>query len=120
MADGQNLATYSFLPWLRQGIAAKIQEIDLFEAATPPVERASLDVTATVVVDDEPGETVARVVQIAGPGDVIGINPRAVVRTEPLEHITNFEPNFLPFIEFYDEDFPWRYTPASAAEGSRL
>ena len=24
----------------------------------------------------------------------------------------NFEPNYLAFIEFYDEDFPWRYTPA--------
>ena len=27
--------------------------------------------------------------------------------------ITNFEPNYLAFIEFYDEDFPWRYTPAA-------
>ena len=27
--------------------------------------------------------------------------------------MTNFEPNYLPYIEFYDEDFPWRYTPAA-------
>src|SRR5207237_730661 len=26
--------------------------------------------------------------------------------------------NYLPFVEFYDEDFPWRYTPA-APDGSR-
>ena len=25
--------------------------------------------------------------------------------------MTNFEPNYLAAIEFYDEDFPWRYTP---------
>ena len=37
-----------------------------------------------------------------------------VVRTEPLNRITNFEPNYLAFIEFYDEDFLWRYTPARA------
>src|SRR5437762_9254113 len=42
-----------------------------------------------------------------------------VVRTEPLNRITNFEPNYLPFIEFYDEDFLWRYTPARA-NGQRL
>ena len=28
--------------------------------------------------------------------------------------MTNFEPNYLAFIEFYDEDFLWRYTPARA------
>ena len=38
-----------------------------------------------------------------------------VVRTEPLNWITDFEPNYLPFVEFYDEDFAWRYTPAKAA-----
>ena len=35
-----------------------------------------------------------------------------VVRTEPRNWVTDFEPNFLAFVEFYDEDFPWRYTPA--------
>ncbi|MCP4998659.1 MAG: hypothetical protein GY933_07815, partial [Hyphomicrobiales bacterium] len=25
--------------------------------------------------------------------------------------ITDFEPNFLSYVEFYEEDFPWRYTP---------
>ena len=41
------------------------------------------------------------------------------MRTEPRDWITNFEPNYLPQIEFYDEDFPWRYTPA-APSGSGL
>ena len=27
--------------------------------------------------------------------------------------ITNFEPNYLAAIDFYDEDFPWRYTPVA-------
>ena len=35
-----------------------------------------------------------------------------VVRTEPRNWISNFEPNYLAFVEFYDEDFLWRYTPA--------
>ena len=42
-----------------------------------------------------------------------------IVRTEPLNWITNFEPNYLAFLEFYDEDFAWRYTPA-APNGVKL
>src|SRR5690554_5156289 len=33
--------------------------------------------------------------------------------------MTNFESNYMPYIEFYDEDFPWRYSP-SAVENDRL
>ena len=47
-----------------------------------------------------------------GPGDVLGINPNTIVRTEPRNWVTDFEPNYLAFIEFYEEDFVWRYTPA--------
>ncbi len=38
---------------------------------------------------------------------------------EPRHWITNFETNYLPFVEFYEEDFPWRYTPASHSDGGR-
>jgi hypothetical protein len=41
----------------------------------------------------------------------VGIDTRAVVRTDPRNWITNFDPNYLVTIEFYDEDFPWRYSP---------
>ena len=34
--------------------------------------------------------------------DIIGIDPRAVVRTEPRDWITNFESNYLPAIDFYE------------------
>jgi hypothetical protein len=54
-------------------------------------------------------------VRLYGPGDVLGIDPRAVVKTEPRHWITNYEPNNLAHVEFYDEDFPWRYTPARAS-----
>ena len=51
--------------------------------------------------------------ELIGPGDVLGINPQEIIRTEPRGWVTDFEPNFLAFVEFYDEDFPWRYTPAA-------
>ncbi len=63
----------------------------------------------------------SRDVQLYGPGDVVGIEARAIIRTEPRDWITNFEPNYLAAVEFYDEDLPWRYTPTPPdAAGRRL
>ncbi len=107
------IATYSFLPWLRQGIANQIQ-------AGPSNVRAKVKVKLEIAgtgIDADDLATVERDVSLYGPGDIVGIDAKAIVRTEPRHWITNFEPNYLPFIEFYDEDFPWRYTPAAADPG---
>lgn len=110
----QPVATYSFLPWLRQGIANKIAADD-HDASVKL--RASIDVELTLKGDgldgNERSESIPRKVQLYGPGDIIGIESRAIVKTEPRNWITNFEPNYMPHVEFYDEDFPWRYTPAA-------
>jgi hypothetical protein len=62
-------------------------------------------------------------VQLYGPGDIVAFEQHAVVseilRTDPRPWVTNYESNYLPAIDFYDEDFPWRYTPA-APDGSGL
>jgi hypothetical protein len=109
------LGTHSFLPWLRQGIANEIQSPDF---DTSVRVRASVEVNLAVTGEAVGGGTVqttpvTRSVELFGPGDIVGIDRRAIVRTEPRDWITNFEPNYLAHIEFYDEDFPWRYTPAA-------
>src|SRR6266404_9863514 len=108
------LGTYSFLPWLRRGLANQIQSAD-FDASV--MVRANVNVQLNLS-GEQPGggmltQTVNRAVALFGPGDIQGIERRAIVRVEPRDWITNFEPNYLPLIEFYDEDFPWRYTPAA-------
>lgn len=114
------IGTYTFLPWLRQGIANNIQSADLDASVKT---RASVAVSLNIKGSGGEGGDVAapvnKNVALYGPGDIIGIESRAVIKTEPLNWITNFEPNYLCHIEFYDEDFPWRYTPAAPA-GSRL
>jgi hypothetical protein len=50
-------------------------------------------------------------ISLYGPGDIVGIDARAIIRTEPRAGVTNFESNYLAAVDFYDEDFPWRYTP---------
>ena len=108
------IGTYSFLPWLRQGIANKISNGDMDPSV---VVRASVDITLEVTgsgLSDEPlVETVPKKVALYGPGDIIGVESRAIIKNEPRNWITNFEPNYLPYIDFYDEDLPWRYTPAA-------
>lgn len=109
------LGMYSFLPWLRQGLANQIASVD---------GDNTVRVRAQVNVGLElRGERVAgggtenlpvnRSVALFGPSDIVGIEQRAISRIEPKNWIANFEPNYLAHIEFYDEDFPWRYTPAA-------
>ena len=115
------VATYSFLPWLRQGIANTIASAD----GDPAVKtRASVHVELQLSGDAVGGgpaltQPLARDIALYGPGDIVGIDARAVVRTEPRHLVRNFESNYLPAVDFYDEDFPWRYTPA-APDASRL
>jgi hypothetical protein len=109
-----DLGTYSFLPWLRQGLANQIQSPD-FDATVRV--RASVTVQLELRGQQVAGGTatvpVNRQVALFSPGDIVGIDRRAIVRVEPRHWITNFEPNYLAHVEFYDEDFPWRYTPAA-------
>jgi hypothetical protein len=115
IADPEDLlGTYAFLPWLRQGMATAI--------AAPPATgiRASIhvevDITGTPVNGGAPlTQSAAQDIALYGPGDILGIDARAVIRTEPRAGVSNFESNYLAAIDFYDEDYPWRYTPAPAA-----
>jgi hypothetical protein len=101
---------YSFLPWLRTGLTTQIT-VDPGTAAraTIPVQ---LRITGEAVAGGPLTQDLTQPVQLYGPGDVVGIDPRAISRTEPRPFLTNVEPNYLAHIEFYDEDFPWRYSPA--------
>jgi hypothetical protein len=113
------LGRYHFLSWARRGIGASVNNPD---AGSLP-SRASLSVQLSVAVQQgsssntvQPG---ALPVQMFGPGDVIGLDPRHVVRTEPRNFTVNFEPNYLCGIEFDTPDLPWLFTPA-AANNDRL
>jgi hypothetical protein len=107
---------YGFLPWLRNGIANTITAADLdatvkTRASVHVALRLSADpVTAGAQITQDIGQDIA----LYGPGDIVSVDSRAIVRTEPANWNTNFESNYLAAIDFYDEDFPWRYTPAAA------
>lgn len=99
-----NNASLTFLPWLRVGLNA-------MRSAGQVDNRRSVNLDVTVV--DENGVNqhyYPKKLVLKGPGDIVGFSPRMVGRTEPKDGETEFEPNYLPFVEFVDPDFPWRYS----------
>jgi hypothetical protein len=108
-----DLPKYHFMPWARRGLAAVIQEPD--KGADLPA-RAPVSVAITVTNVDPASVNL----ELYGPGDIIGVDPRLIVRKEPHPNITDFEPNYLAAIEFDLPDFPWMFTPARAGGQDRL
>ncbi len=102
------LARYSFLAWLRRGAANAV--------IAPATAKSRAEIKVSLALSDgaATGAPIEKTFKLQGPGDVVGISQDLVVRTEPRHWVTDFEPNYLPFIEFYDEDFCWRHTPAPA------
>ncbi|WP_028926215.1 hypothetical protein [Pseudonocardia acaciae] len=105
---------YAFLPYLRTGLSTRITADPTGQGTT----RATIPIKLLLTGDPLTGPTpitqdVTQPLQLYGPGDVIGVDPRAISRTEPRPWTTNVEPNYLAHIEFYEEDFAWRYSPSA-------
>lgn len=105
------VARYTFTSWLRKGIGNRITEVDDLGTGSATAVKERARVPIDVMVNSQP---VHKEFALLGPGDITGLIVPLIVRTEPLPNITDFEPNYLAFIEFYDEDLLWCYTPARA------
>ena len=90
-----------FLPHVREGIA--------------PTSSAGAHAQASVGVRlESPGRQardVSRVMTLLGPGDVVAIERRQVLRVTPASGTRDAEPEFFPSIEFDAPDLPWTYSP---------
>ena len=92
----------------------EIDELDVLWSSTPSTTgRPIISVNLTLTTDQSATDEISKNIQILGPGDVKGFNPGAIIKVAPQAGSRNFEQNYLAHIEFYDEDLPWRYTPAS-------
>ncbi|MBG6082533.1 hypothetical protein IWX58_004220 [Rubrivivax gelatinosus] len=108
---------YQFLPWVRRGLGVALDTVDHL-GALPPYGRASIGIQLAGLPDG--GNVAPLTVQLYGPGDVVGLDTRLVVRTDPRPGTTNFEPNYLAIVEFDPPDLPWMLTPALANADDRL
>lgn len=111
---------YTFLPFLRKGLNTYITEIDKLGTAT----ESSTSLRGSVNIDfDFKRKTVGNDVSekkesfsfdLVGNVDVKSISPSAVLQTVPLDGTEAYCSDYLPCIEFFEEDLPWRYTPLAA------
>lgn len=107
-------AIYRFLPWVRLGAAAAIGEVDTLGPGV--AGRARIPVTLRIDSDAELRPDVA----LHGPGDVIGLNARQVVHTDPADRSRDAEPARFAAVELRSPTLPWLFTPAAADEHGRL
>jgi hypothetical protein len=98
-------ANYRFLPWARSGMAA----------AAGGGGTARISVSASLRINS--GDPVSMQIRLYGPGDVIGLDPRQIVRTDPAPRTADFEPNYFPSVELDRPDLPWLFSPAAADPG---
>jgi hypothetical protein len=107
------LGSYTFLPWVRSGVAAAVT------APTDGTLRASVHVSVPVQADGVPDLEVDQPLEVRGPGDVLGLDERQIIRRYPAPGTTNAEDSFLAHIEFNRPELPWLFSPA-APNGDRL
>jgi hypothetical protein len=105
--------SHRFLPWVRRGLAAEIVEPDDLAGGLPG--RASFPVRLKTTA----GDASARL-RLYGPGDVVGLDTRSIVRTEPRRGTGDFAPNQFVSVEFDPPDLPWMFTPGRANTQDRL
>jgi hypothetical protein len=113
MAAATNLV---FLPWLRRGLGASIARADApLPAGTAPVPVTTFGVTVHTTAGDATVQ-----LPLVGPGDIAGLDPRVIVRTQPGKDESDAEFGHFAAMEFDQADLPWRYTPAAATTNGQL
>jgi len=109
----EELGTLSFASFVRRGLAAGLTTPDAASAGAPQNKVA-------VHIDFDAGDISADVsLSPVEPGDVVGLDPRVIVRARPKPDDNDAEYQHFALIELDQADLPWRYTPAAAA-GDRL
>ena len=111
----------AFLSWARQGLAGALLKGSGVGANAGRLQLPlSLRLQAGSDSQNLSESTrVERPIRFHGPQDVLGIDPRQVIRTDPVDLATNFEPNLFPLVEFDRPDLPWMFTPQGPASPDR-
>ncbi|ROO87572.1 hypothetical protein EDD29_5185 [Actinocorallia herbida] len=109
----------TFLPWLRSGLAAHLDVPA--QAGLAPADTATITITVrargTGPGSDTDQPVPGPAVRLRGPGEVIGLDPRQVLRRDPEPDTTDAEPHYFAHVELASPDLPWRFTPASPGDG---
>ena len=103
---------YTFLPWVKMGLGASISNNEKDLQGPRAKIQVELSVRRFDRSNNPSDDLISKDFLLYGPGDITGILNNVIIRIQPRANDLNFEPNYFPFIEFSQPDFPWRYTPA--------
>jgi hypothetical protein len=109
------MADLTFYSSIRQGAALAITRQDADPNAQPAAHvqlPVSLSYDAETALTGTPAQTT---LSLLGPGDIVGLDTRTIVRTFPVANDNEAEAGFLCYVDFDQVDLPWRYTPAANA-----
>lgn len=116
------MATVTFLPWVRAGAGATINAAGTAMGANRPTVQVELTVSktpdagsATVIPAGSPAGSPSVTVgmPMLGPGDVLGLAPGQVIRTEPADGATGVLTTVFAAVDVGDLTLPWLFTPAA-------
>src|SRR5215218_6619674 len=106
----------TFLPWLREGAAPGLP----IKPTGANVISSDIDVVVQSGAGQPQHNTPVRLgVRLLGPGDVLGLDQRQVVRTDP-PALGSTQPNYFPCVEFERLSLPWLFTPAEPDTDNHL
>ena len=115
-----------FFPWVRKGLANSIPEADVFGNVADNDALAKMRAVLTIhtqykayPVEEDGQEKILideKEVGLYGPADVSSLNPSAILKRRPEAGSKDFPVQYFPYVEFREEDLPWRYTPAQQTE----
>jgi len=109
-------ANLTFYSSIRQGAALAITRADVVDPPAPVIPRVQLPVTlAYPATAGETPATAGTTLSLLGPGDIVGLDTRTIVRTFPQANDNEAEAGFLCYVDFDQVDLPWRYMPAAFA-----
>jgi hypothetical protein len=103
------LAKLSFVSALQRGLAAGVDKEDVF-----PRTDGEARTHAKVDLNFNNNQTANVDLALVGPGDIVGLDTRTIVRVYPRRDDNDAEFEHFAAVEFDQADLLWRYTPARA------
>lgn len=122
----EKYATTYYFPWVKKGLGNWISEEDKLTTseiqkdlwlakhrATLFLETHFQNTNAALEEGDEEKSTIikAKEIHFVGPSDITQVFEQAISKVVPKPLSASMAPQYLPYIEFWEPDFPWRFSP---------
>jgi len=98
--------SFTFLSHIRTPVSGHAQEPTSLDSR----RRIAVELTPKASNTSDKGTTISKTADLYGAGDIVGLDPKMIAHVEPAPGARGVEPNYFPYVEFVDADFPWRYS----------